>query len=180
MINMFLMFSSIFSSSVAVDSLTDAKSIYDYSIQVLNSSEVLDLRDFAGKKILFVNVASRCGFTGQYADLEKLYQQYQEDLVIIGLPCNQFLFQESGSEEKIAQFCSTTYGVSFPMTTKIDVKGKQQHPIYQWLTTKELNGKGDYKVSWNFNKFLVDEKGRLVDHFPSKVKPFDPEITRHL
>lgn len=160
--------------------MTDAKSIYDFTIEALNSDEVIDFASFRGKKLLIVNVASKCGFTYQYEDLEKLYRKYKEELVIIGMPCNQFLMQEPGSEEKIAQFCSTTYGVTFPMTTKINVKGKDQHPIYQWLTTKDLNGKGDYKVSWNFNKFLLDENGNLLEHFNSKVKPLDDEIVKYL
>lgn len=152
-------------------------SFYDFSIQKLDSDEQIDFSAFRGKKVLLVNVASKCGFTYQYEDLEKLYEQYKEELVVIGLPCNQFLGQEPGSEEQIAQFCSTNYNVSFPMTTKIDVKGKDQHPIYKWLTDKSLNGLDDFKVAWNFNKFLVDEEGKLVAWFPSKVKPLDKELT---
>lgn len=155
-------------------------SIYDFKIQALDSEEVIDFQSFKGKKVLLVNVASKCGYTGQYADLEKLYQTFQDQLVIVGFPCNQFLGQEPGSEEEIAQFCSSNYGVTFPMTTKIDVKGKAQHEIYKWLTNKELNEKDDYKVKWNFNKFLIDENGQLIDHYPSKVKPFDGAITKHL
>lgn len=158
----------------------DVKSIYDFQIEALNSEEIIDFSSFRGKKLLIVNVASKCGFTNQYEDLEKLYRKYQDKLVIVGLPCNQFLMQEPGSEETIAQFCRTTYGVTFPMTTKINVKGKNQHPIYQWLTSKEYNGKDDYKVSWNFNKFLIDENGKLLEHFTSKVEPFDEEIIKYL
>nr|WP_291964824.1 glutathione peroxidase [Maribacter sp.] len=150
--------------------------IYDYQIQALNSEEVIDFADYKGKKILIVNVASKCGFTGQYEGLQKLYEEYNEELVIVGFPCNQFLFQESGSESKISTFCQKNYGVTFPMTTKIKVKGKGQHPIYKWLTSEELNGKGDYKVSWNFNKFLIDENGKLIEYFGSKVKPQDEEL----
>lgn len=156
-----------------------SNSIYDFKIQALDSDEVIDFKAFEGKKILIVNVASKCGYTSQYADLEKLYKTYQDQLVIVGFPCNQFLNQESGSEEEIATFCSTNYGVTFPMTTKIDVKGKDQNEIYNWLTSKELNGKDDYKVKWNFNKFLIDENGQLIDYFPSKVKPFDEAISKH-
>lgn len=152
-------------------------SFYDFSIQKLDSDEQIDFSAFRGKKVLLVNVASKCGFTYQYEDLEKLYEQYKEELVVIGLPCNQFLGQEPGSEEQIAQFCSTNYNVSFPMTTKIDVKGKDQHPIYKWLTDKSLNGLDDFKVAWNFNKFLVDEDGKLVAWFPSRIKPLDKELT---
>ena len=160
--------------------ISQNKSIHDFKIQALDSDEVIDFKVYEGKKILIVNVASKCGYTGQYADLEKLYKTYQDQLVIVGFPCNQFLKQEPGSEEEIAQFCSSNYGVTFPMTTKIDVKGKDQHEIYQWLTSKELNGKDDYKVKWNFNKFLIDENGQLIDHFPSKVKPFDEAIVKYL
>ena len=157
----------------------DTSSIYDFQIQALDSDEVIELSQFKGKKILIVNVASRCGYTPQYDGLQKLYEKYQDQLVIIGFPCNQFLFQESGSESKIANFCRTNYGVSFPMTTKVKVKGSAKHPIYQWLTTKELNGVNDFKVSWNFNKFLIDENGTLVAHFGSSVKPSSREIIQH-
>ena len=160
--------------------LSQNKSFHGFKIQALDSDEVIDFQSFAGKKILVVNVASKCGYTGQYADLEKLYKTYENQLIIVGFPCNQFLKQEPGSEAEIAQFCSSNYGVTFPMTTKIDVKGKEQHEIYQWLTDKSLNGKDDFKVKWNFNKFLVDENGQLIDHFPSKVKPFDEAIVKHL
>ena len=160
--------------------LTEDTSIHDFKIQALDSEDIIDFKSFEGKKILVVNVASKCGYTGQYADLEKLYQTYKDQLVIVGFPCNQFLNQESGSEEEIATFCSSTYGVTFPMTTKIDVKGKDQNEIYGWLTSKDLNGKDDFKVKWNFNKFLIDENGQLIDHFSSKVKPFDEAIVKHL
>ena len=157
-----------------------ATSIYDFKIKALHSDEEIDFADFKGKKILIVNVASRCGFTPQYEGLEKLNQEFGDDLVVVGFPCNQFMFQESGSEEKIASFCQKNYGVSFLMTTKIKVKGSGKHPIYKWLTTKELNGLNDFKVKWNFNKFLIDEEGDLVAHFGSKVKPYDEEILKYL
>lgn len=155
-------------------------SIHKFKIQALNSEEMIDFSDFEGKKILVVNVASKCGFTGQYADLQKLYEQYNDKLVVIGFPCNQFLGQEPGSEEKIATFCSANYGVTFPLTTKINVKGKDQHQIYQFLTSEKHNGKADFTVSWNFNKFLLDEKGELLEYYPSKVQPLSDEITNYL
>ncbi len=155
-------------------------SIHDYSIEALNSSDEIQLSTFKGKKVLIVNVASKCGFTPQYADLQELYETYQDNLVVIGFPCNQFLGQEPGSEALIQEFCSSNYGVTFPMTSKVNVKGKNQHPIYQWLTKKEMNGKDNYKVSWNFNKFLIDENGQLIAHFGSSVKPMSREITQHL
>ena len=156
---------------------TTVESIYEFSIEALNSDEEINLSDYKGKKILIVNVASKCGYTYQYEDLQKLYETYQDKLVIIGFPCNQFMGQESGDEITIQEFCRANYGVTFPMTTKIDVKGKDQHPIYKYLTSKSENGLGDFKVGWNFNKFLIDENGKLVAHFDSKVKPLDAEIT---
>lgn len=155
-------------------------SIYDFKIEALNRDEIIDLSTYRGKMMLLVNVASRCGYTPQYEDLQKLYETYQDKLVIIGFPCNQFLFQESGSEEQIAAFCKKNYGVTFPLTTKIKVKGSNQHPVYKWLTSKELNGVGNYTVSWNFNKFLINEKGQLIGHFKSSVKPLDDKILSHL
>lgn len=157
--------------------LVSNNSIHQFKIQLLDSDEVLDLGQFKGKKILFVNVASKCGYTHQYEELQTLSEQYKESLVIIGFPCNQFLGQEPGSEEEIASFCQKNYGVTFPITTKIDVKGKDQHPIYGFLTSKKQNGLGDFTVSWNFNKFLVDENGKLIAHFDSKVKPLNKELT---
>src|SRR5210317_475792 len=118
---------SAFSSMQAQDT-----NFYSFTVKNIDGGE-LSLEEFKGKKVLIVNVASKCGFTYQYEDLEKLQNQYAEKLIVVGLPCNQFLGQEPGSEEQIASFCSTSYGVSFPMTTKIDVKGKNQHPLYQWL-----------------------------------------------
>ncbi len=155
----------------------DSNSIHQFSIRALDSDEVINFSEFKGLKILIVNVASKCGFTNQYAGLEELYQTYGDNLVVVGFPCNQFLGQEPGSEDKIASFCSTNYGVTFPMTEKIKVKGKNAHEIYKWLTKAELNGKSDYKISWNFNKFLIDENGQIIDHFGSKVKPLDEAIT---
>lgn len=172
----FLLF---FSLSIVTLNLAQ-NSFYDFKLQKLNSEEMLDFSDFKGKKVLLVNVASKCGFTYQYEDLEKLYNQYSDNLVVVGLPCNQFFRQEPGSEKQIAIFCNSNYDISFPMTTKIDVKGSDQHPLYKWLTQKALNGVGDYHVSWNFNKFLIDEYGQLIAYFPSKVKPLDDAITVHL
>ena len=154
--------------------------IYDYKIKKLNSDEVIDLKDFKGKYILFVNVASKCGFTPQYEDLQDIYDKYKDKLVILGFPCNQFLWQENKGEDKIAEFCQINYGVTFPMTEKIKVKGSSKHPIYKWLTSKDLNGKRNNSVSWNFNKFLVSPDGELIDHFGSKTLPSAPEIIKQL
>lgn len=130
-----------------------------------------------GKRVLIVNTASKCGFTPQYESLETLHQRYgDQGLVILGFPCNQFGKQEPGSSDDIRSFCSKNYGVSFQMMEKIDVKGDQQHPVYAWLTRKELNGAGDHSVRWNFHKFLVNEKGELVAALGSGADPLGDEI----
>ena len=124
-----------------------------------------------------VNVASRCGFTRQYKGLEELYRQYKDKgLVICGFPCNQFGRQEPGTASDIREFCTRNYGVSFPMMAKVDVKGDDQHPVYAWLTQKELNGSGDHSVRWNFHKFLVNEQGELVAALGSGADPLGDEV----
>ena len=155
-------------------------SIHDYKIKALDSEKVINLADYKGKKILVVNVASKCGYTKQYTDLQKLSVQYDDKLVVLGFPCDQFLGQELDSEAEIKAFCTNEFQVTFPMTTMIEVKGDNQHPIFQWLTQKSMNGIGDYTVGWNFNKFLIDENGQLLEYFPSKVKPMDEEIVKYL
>ena len=163
-------------ATVNIPISNEVSPILDQCILKLNSKEKLCLNDFKGKKILLVNVASECGFTKQYADLEKLYTTYKDKLVIIGFPCNQFGGQEPGTEEEIATFCSSKFAVTFPLTTKIDVKGDKQHPIYKWLTSKTLNGVNDYSVNWNFNKFMLDENGQLIGYFSSRINPMDSAI----
>lgn len=164
------------SNSTIIKQVGEPKeSIYDIQINDI-SGQPIDLHQFKGKKILFVNTASKCGFTPQYKDLEQLHQEYGEKVQIIGLPCNQFLNQEPGEEEEIASFCEKNYGVSFLMTEKIDVKGKNQHPLYAWLTQKKKNGSKDSKVQWNFQKYLVNEKGELVAFFSPKTNPLDSAI----
>ena len=155
------------------------KSIYDFKVLALNG-DTIDLAAFKGKKILIVNTASKCGFTPQYEGLEQLYQKFKDRLVVIGFPCNNFLSQEPGSNEKIKAFCTKNYGVSFPMAGKISVKGKNIAPIYKWLCNKSENGVMDAKISWNFNKFLLDENGKIIAWFPSKVTPMSAEITDKL
>lgn len=152
------------------------KSIYTIKIKSIDN-ETIDLAEFKDKKILFVNVASKCGFTPQYEELQKLHEAYKDQLVIVGIPCNQFMNQEPGSNEEIVEFCQKNYGVSFLMTEKIDVKGSNQHELYKWLTSKEMNGSTDSKVKWNFQKYLVNESGELVEVFSSSVKPMDAQIT---
>lgn len=142
--------------------------------------EVLNFSNFKGKKILFVNVASKCGFTPQYKGLQELYDKNKDKLVIIGVPCNQFGSQESGTSSEIQEFCKINYGVTFPITEKIEVKGEKQHPLYQFLTKKENNGKKNSSVKWNFQKYLVDENGILIDYWYSMTKPQSKKITKHL
>jgi glutathione peroxidase len=127
-----------------------------------------------------VNVASYCGYTGQYAALQELHEKYGSKLVVLGFPCNQFGMQEPGSNEKIKSFCSSKFHVTFQMMDKCDVKGKDQHPVYQWLTRAELNGKETSEVGWNFNKYLIDENGQYIKHFSSKVEPLDESIVSYL
>ena len=128
-----------------------------------------------------VNTASKCGLTPQYKELEKLYKEYQDqDFVIVGFPANNFLNQEPGSNEEIAEFCEANYGVSFPMMAKISVKGDDIHPLYQWLTSKEKNGKMDSEVQWNFQKYLINEKGELVDMVKPREKPYSEKVMAFL
>ena len=154
-------------------------SLYNIEINSLDGNPI-NLNDYKGKHILFVNVASECGFTGQYEDLQKLYDTYQDKLMVVGVPCNQFGGQEPGTSDQIQSFCSKNYGVTFLMTEKIDVKGDAQHPLYKWLTDKELNGVKSTSVKWNFQKYLVDGSGAFVDYFYSITKPLSSKITRQL
>lgn len=155
------------------------KSLYDVKIDSLQGKSI-DLSFYKGKKILFVNVASKCGFTPQYKDLQKLYNQYQDTLVIIGVPCNQFGKQEPGSSDEIEEFCQANYGVSFLITEKVDVKGKEQHPLYTWLTQRAQNGRKSSTVKWNFQKYLVDEHGELIDYYYSTTSPTSSKIKKNL
>ncbi|WP_299365529.1 glutathione peroxidase [Winogradskyella sp.] len=156
-----------------------SKSIYDIKINSLQGYPI-DLSQFRGKKLLFVNVASKCGFTPQYRELQKLYDAYKDRLTIIGVPCNQFGRQEPGTSDEIQEFCRANYGVSFLMTEKIDVKGANQHPLYKWLTKKAINGKQNSTVKWNFQKYLIDENGEFIDFFYSITKPTNQRITKYL
>ena len=154
-------------------------SIYDIEINNL-MGKPLNLLDFKGKKILFVNVASKCGFTPQYRELQELQNRYADQLTVIGVPCNQFGAQESGTAEEINQFCEINYGVTFPITEKINVKGSDMHPLYKWLTTKAINGVKNSSVKWNFQKYLVDENGEFLDYFYSITKPLNSRIIAYL
>jgi glutathione peroxidase len=167
---MFLFFSFFFAPQTEIP-----KSIYSFKVTAIDGGTI-DFSQFRGKKILIVNTASKCGFTPQYEALEKLYERYKDRLVIVGFPANNFLFQEPGSNEKIAEFCKDNYAVSFPMAAKISVKGRKMAPIYQWLTRKEYNGYKDSKVKWNFQKYLINERGELVNIFYPPTPPGSPEV----
>lgn len=152
-------------------------SIYQFKVEDL-SGATFDFASLKGKKILIVNTASKCGYTPQYEQLEAIYKKYKnQNFVIIGFPANNFMWQEPGTNAEIATFCRSKYGVSFPMMAKISVKGKDMHPIYQFLTQKKLNGVLDSKVEWNFQKYLINEKGQLEQVYMSGVKPNDDKIT---
>jgi len=143
---------------------------YDFKVKTLEGAD-FDLSSLKGKKVMVVNVASKCGNTPQYKDLEELYEKYQGELVIIGFPANNFGGQEPGTAAEIREFCSKNYGVTFPMMEKISVKGDDIHPLYKWLTSKKENGIMDSNVTWNFQKYLIDENGKLVDVLNPKEKP---------
>lgn len=173
---MTLILFSLFSASQAQE---PSQSIYDIKINSIDNTPI-NLSDYKGKKILFVNVASECGFTSQYEDLQKLYTEYQDKLMIIGVPCNQFGGQEPGTATEIKTFCQANYGVTFLITEKVDVKGASQHPLYKWLTEKALNGTKSSSVKWNFQKYLIDENGAFIDYWYSITKPMSGKITKHL
>ena len=155
-------------------------SVYDFKVNGLDGNPI-DLSQYKGKKILIVNTASKCGFTPQYADLEKLYTTYQGKLVIIGFPANNFAQQEPGSNKEISEFCTKNYGVTFPMSEKVDVVGDNISPLFKYLTDQaKAMGVADPVIKWNFTKFLIDENGKLIAVFPSKVKPMDDQITKYL
>ena len=155
-------------------------SIYDSSFQLKDiNGNSIDFKQFKGKKLLLVNVASKCGFTPQYADLQKLHETYKDKVTIIGLPCNQFKNQEPGTAFEIKEFCSLNYGVEFLLTEKVDVKDEGQHPLYQWLTDKNKNGLKNSSVKWNFQKYLINEDGQLIDVYYSITSPMSSSITKH-
>ena len=155
-------------------------SVHDFKVPGLDGNTI-DLSAYKGKKLLIVNTASKCGYTPQYADLEKLYEKYKDKLVIIGFPANNFGQQEPGSNSDIKEFCMKNYGVTFPMAEKVDVVGDNIHPLFKYLTeeAKKL-GTADPVIKWNFTKFLVDENGKLIAVFPSKVTPMSDDITKYL
>jgi glutathione peroxidase len=150
-------------------------SIHAFKVTSIEGKDI-DFADFKGKKILVVNVASQCGYTPQYEQLQALYEEFKDKLTIVGFPCDDFGEQEPGTNEEISAFCSSRYGVRFPLAAKISIKGPSPHPIYQWLTRKERNGQMDSEVRWNFQKYLIDERGRLVGSLAPSVTPFSEQI----
>jgi glutathione peroxidase len=160
-------------------SLTKINTVHQFKVKGIDG-KTIDFATFKGKKVLIVNTASECGYTPQYEGLQKLYLQQKGNLVIVGFPCNQFGGQESGTEATIQSFCKSRYGVTFPLTAKVDVKGENITPIYKWLCSKNENGVLDATIKWNFNKFLLDENGKLLAYFPSSVAPDSDEILKLL
>jgi len=147
--------------TISLTGFAQTSGFYDFKVKTLEGGD-FDFSTLKGKKVMIVNTASKCGNTPQYKDLEETYEKYQGDLVIIGFPANNFAGQEPGSAAEIRKFCTENYGVTFPMMAKISVKGDDMAPIYKWLTSKEKNGVMDSEVKWNFQKYLIDEKGKLV------------------
>ncbi len=167
-------------STLIMTEITAQKTFHDFVVEDIDGNKV-ELSQFKGKKVLVVNVASKCGFTPQYENLQKLQEQYGgDDFTVVGFPANNFLGQEPGSNEEIKTFCVNTYNVSFPMMSKISVKGNDQHEVYAWLTSAEENGVKDAKVTWNFQKFLIGEDGQWLTYFSPKVDPLSEEIVNWL
>jgi glutathione peroxidase len=171
----------VFLTVIAMSFTTDTpptKTLYDFKAKTLDGED-FDFSTLKGKKVMIVNVASECGYTPQYKELQELYDKYgKSGFTILGFPCNQFGEQEPGSATEIKTFCTKNYGVTFQMMEKVDVKGDKQHPLYKWLTTKSENGVEDGEVRWNFHKFLIDENGHFVSHASSKELPNSERIVK--
>lgn len=155
------------------------KSIHQFKVASLDGGSI-DFTSFKGKKLLVVNTASECGYTPQYKELQALYEKFKGKLVVVGFPANNFGGQEPGSNADIKSFCELNYGVTFPMAAKISVSGDDMSPVYKWLTSKEQNGVLDAEIKWNFNKFMLDENGHMIEYFPSKITPMSEAITSKL
>ncbi len=149
--------------------------IYDFSVEGLEGGQI-DFSDFRGRYILIVNVASECGYTPQYAQLQELYQEFEDKLAIVGFPCNDFGGQEPGSPESIRSFCTRNFGVTFPLTAKVHVTGDNKHPVYQYLAKAAEKQQRDGTITWNFQKFLLDKNGELLDVLPPSASPFDENL----
>lgn len=156
-----------------------SKKIYSFKVESIDGGYI-KFSKFRGKKILIVNTASNCQYTYQYAELQDLNNRYKDKLVVVGFPCNQFGNQEENNNDAISEFCKIRYGVTFPLSKKINVKGDSASAVYKWLCNKSENGVMDVDIKWNFNKFLIDEKGYLIAHFASNVKPESEEILQYL
>ncbi len=164
-------------SIVVLMNSSEKENIYQFKVKDIHG-ETFDFNSLKGKKIMIVNTASKCGLTPQYEKLEALYEQYKEkNFVIVGFPANDFMSQEPGSNEEIESFCKMNYGVTFPMMSKISVKGKGMHPVYHFLTEKSKNGLEDSEVGWNFQKYLIDESGHLAKVISPRIQPDDESIT---
>ena len=169
----------IISVSNSKNSMENKKSFYDFSVKMLDGQD-LSMAQFKGKKVVVMNVASACGYTPQYADWEKFYEANKDKVVVVGVPCNQFGGQESGSHEEIKAFCQKNYGVTFTMLEKMDVKGSSKSPLFTWLTNKAENGWNEKEPSWNFCKYLINEKGELMDFYASGIKPDNEEFLKEI
>jgi glutathione peroxidase len=171
-----LIFSLILSLMISSNLHSQNNSFYNLSADKIGG-EILNFSELKGKKVLIVNTASKCGLTPQYEELQELYEEYGgDDFIIIGFPANDFLKQEPGTDEEIKAFCSINYGVTFQMMSKITVKGDEMHPVYQWLTEESKNGVMDSSISWNFQKYLIDESGNLVKMLSPKTSPKSEEV----
>lgn len=154
----------------------DSPSIYSFTVKGIEGNDV-NMEEYRGKVLLIVNVASKCGYTYQYEGLEKLYREYSDrGLVVLGFPSNDFLWQEPGSDEDILEFCTSSFDVTFPLFSKIKVTGKNMEPLYSYLTSTETDPDFSGRILWNFNKFLIDREGNMVDRFDSKTEPYDREV----
>ena len=159
-----------FMLTFSIAGLAQGNGFYNFKVKTLDGGE-FNFSTLKGKKVMIVNTASKCGFTPQYKDLEDLYKQYSDELVIVGFPANNFANQEPGTNAQIRKFCTNNYSVTFPMMAKISVKGSDMAPVYKWLTEKKENGVMDSEVKWNFQKYLISEDGKLVDVVYSKDRP---------
>ena len=169
-----------FCAGIGMSFLTPTKSVHDFTVQDIDGNDV-SLSQYEGKVLLIVNVASKCGLTPQYEDLQATYEKYADDgLVVLGFPANNFLAQEPGSDEKIKSFCTENYNVSFPMFSKISVKGRNQAPLYSYLTKKDENGVIDAPVKWNFQKFLIDRKGNIVEMIEPSKRITEKEVVESI
>jgi glutathione peroxidase len=165
-------------ASLLISGVLFSQTIYDYKVEDINGKS-FDLSSLKGKKVMIVNTASKCGLTPQYEQLEELYKKYKDqNFVIVGFPANNFMKQEPGTNDEIESFCQKNYGVTFPMMSKISVKGNDMDPLYKFLTTKSLNKLEDNDVKWNFQKYLIDEKGNLVKVISPSTSPTDKDIIK--